>query len=368
MPTVAALLAVLTLLAGCATSVAGSPRADPAAARDLPASTTPAAGPPTMSPTDTPSSTEGPAGTSTPTPIPPVPPSSDASTPQPPASSTDESAATSDSGDPGGVTVHGVAVADIADALHDDPVYADDDASASVDPDELSALHEQVVAARAGGVNLWVALIGHDVTKLTDVSDAIARRTGGTMIVVSSSRFAVSSKQFSQSQLQDAEDGAASASTAIEAASILVAQFTTMAGRGDAGSSDGAGSSVTAGSGGSGGSLSSFQLADHSIGCIILDDLVRCDLMVDHSYTPPKNPNPKCQGDYGSAMQMRAGHSAAFICVSDTAYDPQAPVLADGDYTEAHGVMCMANGSSVTCLSLSDSHGFFLSPSDFAAY
>jgi hypothetical protein len=115
-------------------------------------------------------------------------------------------------------------------------------------------------------------------------------------------------------------------------------------------------------------SLRSFQLADHSIGCLISGGAVRCDVMVKHSYTPPKNPHPSCEGDYGSSIRMPSGGPAAFVCVSDTAYDAHAPVLRDGRTTQVGDVMCTAAGSTVTCMDVDSDHGFVISPRVYSLF
>lgn len=379
---VLALAAVTVLVSGCAASIEGSPDVDPAAASALAAAESASSAPETPT-SNTPqeptssasvslpnvSSSNAPnspipssASPSSQTPIPPIAPSTPVSSDGGTDVVTTSAPTTKPSGDTTGDVVHGVDVETIAASLPKHPVYADADIVATADPNALASLKAQVKDARAGGLDIWVVLIGHDVDALTDVSDAIETRAGGTAVVVTTSHFAVSSKQFSHAQLTTAEDVAAAASSTVEAASLLVDQF-----RGMATSSKPTQSTTTAG-GGQDTSLSSFQLADHSIGCIILDDLVRCDIVVKHSYTPPKNPHPDCEGDYGSSIQMAAKGAAAFICVSDTAYDPTAPVLKDGDDTLVGEVMCFADGPEVSCFNLESAHGFALSPSDYQTF
>jgi hypothetical protein len=244
-------------------------------------------------------------------------------------------------------------------ALRDDPVVVDKDARAAADKGELNDLDDQVVAARKAGLDIWVVLIGKDVDGLTDVSDAIAGELGGTVVVVAGGSFAVTSKTFSNDQLSKAEDAASAASSAVEAASILVTEFRGMV------TED---SPTTSKATGSQGSLDRFQLADHSIGCAIIEDMVRCDLMVPHTYKPPKNPHPDCHGDYGSSIQMSGTDPAAFLCISDTVYDPSLPVLADGDTTVVGNVLCFVEGPQVTCLDATTFHGFSLSPAEFEVY
>lgn len=355
--------AVTVVVAGCATSIQGSPGVDPAVASSFATAASSPAG-----------ATHSTASTSSSqTPIPPVPPSSVPSTESASVANSDTgqsgAATTGASSGAAGDTVHGISIPTIAAGLADDPVYADADAASAAAPGTLTDLDGQVSAARNAGLDIWVVLIGHDVDGLTDVSDAVASAVGGTAVVVTTTHFAVSSNRFNKDQLGTAEDAAASASSTVQAASVLVDQFRAMAATGGStrtGTTTGTTGTGTTKAGDL--SLSSFQLADHSVGCLITDDTVRCDLMVDHTYTPPKNPNPGCQGDYGSSITMPAGKAPFFGCISDTVYDPHAAVLPDGGDTLVGNVMCFADGPTVTCLNMSDAHGFYLGPDAFSVF
>jgi hypothetical protein len=240
----------------------------------------------------------------------------------------------------------------------------DDAARKAADPTALSALGTQIGAARSAGFLVTVVLIGHEVDDLTSVTDTIAQRTGSTSIAVSTSHFAVSSKAFSSAQLSAAEAAAAQAGTPVQAASALVAsllaqrQHATGAGSTAAKTTTG---KTTAASGGPVVGWARFQLPDGSIACLIDADTVRCDL-VTHTYTPPKNPHPDCQGDYGAAVMMTASATPDFICISDTVADPTLPKLANGGTTQVGTIMCFSDPPSVTCVNLTSSHGFLIEP------
>lgn len=370
---VSALAAVTVLLAGCASTIQGSPTIDPVAASALAAAS--ATSPSTASPT--PRTTAPPPGSSSPnpfptdSPIPPVAPSTSSPRSTAPGSSAIDTQPPPDSGpvetptshpSAGPSTVLGVPVGDIVHQLAADPVAADAAARSSAGASAMSSLEKKVTDARDHGLDIWVVLIGHEVKgDLTDVSDAVAHGVGGTAVVVTTSEFAVSSKLFSHTQLQKAEDVAASASSPAEAASILVDQFRAAA----------ASMSTSSGpTGGAGGvvSLPSFQLANHSIGCMISDDTVRCDLQVKPTFTPPKNPHPTCNGVYGRSISLSKTGKPEFTCISDTVYDPHAPILKDGGETAVGDVMCFANGPEVSCFNLTSAHGFYLSPSTFGVF
>ncbi|HET8590203.1 MAG TPA: DUF6676 family protein [Nakamurella sp.] len=355
----ASALAAVTVIAGCATTVAGSPGIDPAAASALATTSASIASPVTSSSAESSAPVTSSADSSS-TPVPPVPPSTSASSPAQTSTSEESSApTTSESAQSSDGSTDGLPIDAIVAALRDDPVVGDKDARAAADKDELNDLDDQVVAAQKAGLAIWVVLIGHDVDELLDAAEAVNDQLDGTVVMVDVDSFAINSKDFDQDQLSKAEDAASAAATGVEAASILVAEFRGMMTEGTASTSTAAGSDDN---------LTQFQLADHSMGCAIIDDMVRCDLIVPHTYKAPKNPHPDCQGDYGSSIQMSGTDPAAFICVSDTVYDPGLPVLADGDTTVVGTVLCYVEGPEVTCLDATSLHGFSLSPTEFETY
>ena len=215
-----------------------------------------------------------------------------------------------------------------------------------------------------------MVLIGHEVDDLTTITDAIANRTDTTTIAVSPSHFAVSSKDFTSAQLNKAEQSASQASDPVEAASKLITSL--QAQRRPGTSSPKATTTKatakstarsTAASTGAGGVLKwdRFQLPDGSIACMIASNSVRCDVL-QHTYTPPKNPNPNCEGDYGAAVQMTAKDAPTFICISDTVADPSLPKLTNGATTQVGDVMCFSDPPSITCLNVASVHGFLIQP------
>lgn len=347
-------LAVATVLAaGCTAALRGSPAVDPVVASSLAA---------VRAVSTAPKSAGSTSRIRTPTTrTPPTTPTADRSTPTPPTGGTATHTGTARTV---ASVVHGIPVGAIVAELPDDPVYVE--AGFQGHADELADLRDQVRTARTSGLNIWVVLLGHDVHGLTDVSNAIAAGAGGTAVVATTKSVSVSSSRFSQRQLTAAEHRVADVSSGVRAASVLVDQFRTMAAGGSTTASKTPGSSAR--QVGPILSLRSFQLADHSIGCLISGGAVRCDVMVKHSYTPPKNPHPRCAGDYGSSIRMPPGRPASFVCVSDTAYDPHAPVLPDGASTRVGRVMCSAVGATVTCMNLSSAHGFVIGPRVYSLF
>jgi hypothetical protein len=357
----AAALAALILAGGCAATVGGTASIDGSALLSsafASAGNTTAGLPGTLSfnlpapPTSTTPSSASPSATTPPT-VPDSTPVRATSSPPTTAGSTT-----------------GTDVDQLVAQLAATPLVADDAARKAADPTALSALAKQIVAARTAGFLVTVVLIGHEVDDLTAVTDAIAQRTGSTSIAVSTSHFAVSSKEFSSAQLSTAEDAASQASTPVDAASALITSLvaqrphttgapttrttTRTTGRTTAGK-------TTSATGGGVVGWARFQLPDGSIACLIDADTVRCDLVA-HTYTPPKNPHPDCQGDYGAAVMMTASTAPAFICISDTVADPTLPKLGNGGTTQVGTIMCFSDPPSVTCMNLTSSHGFLIEP------
>ena len=300
------------------------------------------------------------------TPVPPVPPTTTTTAPPTTTSSarvTTSKTTTSKSS----TVVQGVDIDAIVAALDNDPVYEDAQAKAAADPSELSELTDEVQGAWTAGLPVGVALISKDADPLTDVSDAIANKTDHTTIVVSTSQFAVSSKEFTNAQLQTAEDAASSASTPAEAATKLVVALTsayagsptTKKTTSKTTTSKTTPKSTT--SSGSGGIYDDdrFQIADGTIACLIDSNTVRCDIK-DHTYSPPKNPNPQCEGDYGDSVELSGSSDPKFICISDTVMDPTLPKIPDGGTDQVGNIMCFTDAGNVSCISLTSAHGFFL--------
>jgi hypothetical protein len=362
-----ATLTALALVGGCAATIAGTPAVDGSAALSSAFSSAATA--------VTNSSIRLPTSMSFNLPAPPSPTiASTVSTPSPaPPSSSTEGSPTRDTTAPKTTAAtNGVDVDAIVIKLAANPLYADATATKAADAAALAALGQQVAAARSGGFPVTVVLIGHEVEDLTTVTDAIAKRTNGTSIAVSPSHFAVSSKAFSAAQLKNAEDAASSAANPVEAASKLITALqgqrsstTSIASTNKPTKST---SKPTATTGG--GSLETwdrFQLPDGSIACMIDSDTVRCDV-AQHTYTPPKNPNPACEGDYGDAVMMSGSKAPTFICISDTVADPSLPKLTNGSTTQVGDIMCFSDPPSVTCLSLASAHGFVLQPDLYQFY
>jgi hypothetical protein len=357
-----AVIGVGVLVAGCAATIAGT------AARDTSAATafTPAL--PTLSTTGI----RIPTSLSFNLPAPPTPTSASGSTKATtaPTSSVDmnptrDTSANTTAASSGG----GVNVDRIIGLLGADPLYVDTDAKKFSNTAQLQSLRSTLNSARSGGLQVNVALIGHEIDDLTGISDAISKRTGATSIVVSPSHFAVSSDKFSSAQLQQAEQSASTASVPADAASKLITALKSMYGTGKTTARSTRTTTAATASTAPGAvlTLDRFQLPDGSIACAIQDDTIRCDVR-NPTYKPPTNPHPNCAGDYGNAIMMTATAAPTFICVSDTVADPSLPKFANGETTQVGNVMCFSTVPAVTCANLASGHGFTIQPDQFQIF
>jgi hypothetical protein len=367
----AALAGAGVLVVGCAATVGGTADVDPSAL--LSAGTHPTGA------SSAPTSNRLPTSLSFNLPVPPTPTFSSSTPPTtPPSSGSIDVTPTRDTsaGPTTATSGPGVDIDAIIAQLAAHSLVADAAATKAADPTALAALDKQIAAARTAGFPLNVVLIGHEVDDLTTITDAIANRTDTTTIAVSPSHFAVSSKDFTTAQLNKAEQSASQASDPVEAASKLITSLQAQRRPGTSSTKATTTKATaqstarsTASSTAAGGVLNwdRFQLPDGSIACMIASNSVRCDVL-QHTYTPPKNPNPNCEGDYGAAVLMTAKGAPTFICISDTVADPSLPKLANGATTQVGDVMCFSDPPSITCLNVASVHGFLIQPDTYQFY
>lgn len=124
-----------------------------------------------------------------------------------------------------GATVSAADLDKILAQLAVDPLVADADATKAAGATALAGLSRQITDARAAGLPVTVVLIGHEVDDLSELTDTIAQRTRGTSIAVSTTHFAVSSKDFTAAQLTQAEQAATRAGGPVDAAASLIASL-----------------------------------------------------------------------------------------------------------------------------------------------
>ena len=111
-----------------------------------------------------------------------------------------------------------------------------------------------------------------------------------------------------------------------------------------------------------------FESPSRNIGCVLLDGLARCDIMV-RSWSPPARPAgcPRIV-DFGQGLMVATGGVARFVCAGDTALDPRGPILAYGQLDVVGALRCTSARAGVTCRSTRTGHGFFLSRQRYSLF
>ena len=102
-----------------------------------------------------------------------------------------------------------------------------------------------------------------------------------------------------------------------------------------------------------------FTSAGDNIGCILSDDLLRCDIGARNWSPPPRFGYCPDFFDYGQGISMHSTGPARFVCAGDTAMGG-GPVLPYGQFQAGGGMSCNSEPSGMRC-SNSDGHGFSLS-------
>ncbi len=102
-----------------------------------------------------------------------------------------------------------------------------------------------------------------------------------------------------------------------------------------------------------------FRTPTGNIHCALLGGELRCDI-VQRSYTPPPQPRRARDCSYGSAVAMQARGLPEVLCVTDTAVNPEHPVLAYGSSWSRGGFSCSSAQNGVRCTNR-DGRGWELS-------
>jgi hypothetical protein len=100
-----------------------------------------------------------------------------------------------------------------------------------------------------------------------------------------------------------------------------------------------------------------FETPSHNIGCILTEQVARCDIR-DHSWPTPKKPK-SCEFDYGALFIGKQG-KGEFGCVSDSAMGA-GPVLDYGESIRKGRFVCTSEEAGVRCVNRRNGHGFFVS-------
>lgn len=107
------------------------------------------------------------------------------------------------------------------------------------------------------------------------------------------------------------------------------------------------------------GDIVGFTSPSGNIGCILDDDMVRCDIAA-RDWTPPPRP-ADCPDftDFGQGITLNPTGPAAFVCAGDTTLH-SGPALPYGEFQAGGGMSCTSEQAGMRC-SNSDGHGFSLS-------
>jgi hypothetical protein len=102
-----------------------------------------------------------------------------------------------------------------------------------------------------------------------------------------------------------------------------------------------------------------FTSPSGNIGCLITDDLLRCDI-AERDWSPPPRPAdcPDVVG-YGQGILIHQYGPARFVCAGDTTMGFGSP-LPYGQFQAGGGMSCTSEPAGMRC-SNSDGHGFTLS-------
>ncbi len=102
-----------------------------------------------------------------------------------------------------------------------------------------------------------------------------------------------------------------------------------------------------------------FTSPSGNIGCILGDDLLRCDIG-ERDWSPPPRPADCPEfSDYGQGIVVHPTGPARFVCAGDTAMGG-GEILPYGQYQAGGGMSCNSEPAGMRC-SNSDGHGFALS-------
>ena len=102
-----------------------------------------------------------------------------------------------------------------------------------------------------------------------------------------------------------------------------------------------------------------FTSPSGNIGCMLSDDLLRCDIAARDWSPPPRPADCPDFTDYGQGILVHPYGPATFVCAGDTALGG-GPALPYGQFQAGGGMSCNSEPSGMRC-SNSDGHGFTIS-------
>lgn len=112
-------------------------------------------------------------------------------------------------------------------------------------------------------------------------------------------------------------------------------------------------------------SFEQFQSPSRNIGCIALDQTVRCDIR-ERSWAAPQRP-ADCELDYGNAVSLTAGDAPRFVCAGDTALN-DGPVLEYGRTNTVGLLSCTSTEAAMRCRDTETGRGFAISRESYRLF
>ena len=109
-----------------------------------------------------------------------------------------------------------------------------------------------------------------------------------------------------------------------------------------------------------------FTSPSGNIGCILAEDLLRCDIATRDWSPPPRPADCPDFTDYGQGISLGPYGPASFVCAGDTALGG-GPALEYGQFQAGGGMSCNSEPSGMRC-SNSDGYGFTLSQQAYTLF
>lgn len=109
-----------------------------------------------------------------------------------------------------------------------------------------------------------------------------------------------------------------------------------------------------------------FTSPSGNIGCMLAEDLLRCDITTRDWAPPPRPADCPDVVNYGQGILIHQYGPASFVCAGDTTMG-FGDVLPYGNYQAGGGMSCNSEPSGMRC-SNSDGHGFTMSQQAYTLF
>ncbi|MDG6101446.1 hypothetical protein Daura_39725 [Dactylosporangium aurantiacum] len=109
-----------------------------------------------------------------------------------------------------------------------------------------------------------------------------------------------------------------------------------------------------------------FRTPSANIGCGVFPDSVRCTILT-KTWTPPPAP-ADCDLDWGSSLGLDPQHGATLVRAGDSAFTPDAKVIAYGHALRVGTVLCTSTETHLRCESVTTKHGFTVAKETYTVF